>query len=76
MTLEHNHKIPFPNGKGYAPCTKDYLLLKHERDAICDTVEGESLHDLSAEEYQRWSELDNEMAQLQLRGHVGKAVWY
>lgn len=75
MTIEHNHRLPFPNGKGYTPCTKEYLLIKNERDAIYDPNEEDRfLKDLDADEYQRWSELDEALAQLQMRGHLGTSV--
>ncbi|AGC35738.1 hypothetical protein ACP46_gp53 [Rhizobium phage RHEph06] len=74
--LEHNHRVHFPNGMGYTPCTKEYRLALDEREAICDPNEGESIHDLSSEDYQRWSELDNALGLMQLDGHLGKAVRY
>lgn len=73
MTLELNHRIEFPNGKGYTPCTKEYRLLRDELDAICDP-HWESIHDLSADDYQRWSELEDLLARMRLQGHTGKAV--
>lgn len=74
--IELDHRIYFPNGKGYTPCSALYEQLRHELYAICDPNDGESIHDLSPDDYQRWSELDNELANLRLHGHVGTSVRY
>lgn len=66
--------IDFPNGRGYTPCTAEYIETKEKRDAIYVPGDGRTLDDLSPEEYQAYSELDNKLMQLQLSGHLGQSV--
>jgi len=72
--MEHTETIDFPNGNGFTPCTKEYRDVYDARCAICDLNDGESLSDLSPEEYQEWSLLDDKLASMQISGHTGKSV--
>lgn len=71
--MEHNAIIEFPNGKGYTPVTQEYLDTYEARCDICDS-DVDSIHNLSPEDYQAWSVLDNKLNELLLKGHVGTAV--
>lgn len=70
-----DHHIEFPNGKGYTPCTKEYYDLYTEKMAIYDPANG-NYDDLSPEDAQRWSEMDNKIMGMTVDGHVGKSVTY
>ena len=75
--MEHNAFIYWVNGEGYTPCTMGYRQLLSEKEAIYDPVYHEhGLDDLSPEEYQRYSEIENKLAVMQLDGHLGKSVRY
>lgn len=67
--------ISFPNGKGYTPCTEAYYAIYQEVKAIYDPS-TEYLDDLTPEEYQRWNELTDKLAQMQLEGQLGSSVRY
>ena len=73
-TREFTRNLPFPNGKGYTPCTKVYYDVYHDKMAICNPNAGESIDALSPEKYQRWSELDNDLMGMSLDGHLGTSV--
>lgn len=76
--MEHTSAIYWPNGNGETPCSAEYAATKDARDAIyvCGNDEGETLDDLSPEDYQRWNELDDKLNGLQLNGHLGKSIRY
>ena len=74
MKIELTHQIDWPNGQGHTPCSAQYMAAMEERDAIGET--SPTLDGLSPENYQRWNELDSEMLQMQVNGHVGKSVRY
>ena len=71
MTFTRN--LPFPNGKGYTPCTKEYFDLYHAKMALHNPADG-SLDALSPEDYQRWCEMDQQIMQMALDGHIGTSV--
>lgn len=75
MTIEHNDQIDWPNGQGYTPCSEEYANKLFEKNLIHKVGEG-SLDDLSPADYQRYCELDNELGNMQLNGHLGKSVRY
>ena len=74
--MPHNCRIEFPNGRGYTPCTPEYVNTYDTRNGICNPTQGGQLGDLSAEDYQEWSRLDDLLNNLQLSGHLGKSVIY
>lgn len=78
MTVEHSDFLDWPNGMGYTPCSAKYRSLFEERNGIYQpgNDDGLTMNDLSPEDYQRWNELDSELANLQIAGHTGKGVRY
>lgn len=72
--LKFTHEIPYPNGQGYTPCTAAYYAKKGEYAALRGKCEH--LNQFTPDDYQRLGELDNELAQMQLNGHLGKGVRY
>lgn len=74
--MEHVDCIDFPNGKGYTPCSQEYRDTYDARNEICDLNDGEFLKDLSPEDYEKWSRLDDKLAQLQMNGHTGKSEFF
>jgi hypothetical protein len=71
--IVHNDFLEFPNGRGFIPCSEPYRILLEIRDGICNINAGENIEDLSAEDYQRWSGLDDFLGSMHLNGHIGKA---
>jgi hypothetical protein len=74
--MEYTHRIEFPNGKGYTPCSQLYAQLVDERDGLRAMYEALPLDQWHRDDYERFSELENKLGVLQLNGHVGAAVRY
>lgn len=72
----HDHSIDWPNGRGYTPCTKAYFAKYHAKMDIYNPNNGGSIDNLSPRDYQRWCELDHEVMQMSLDGHVAPSVRY
>lgn len=77
MTMQHDGLLYWPNGLGETPCSKQYEATS---DAMCaifnPSYNDGSLDDLSPADYNRYCTLENELANLQLAGHVGKSRKY
>lgn len=75
--LRLDDALDWPNGEGFTPCTREYADKMAAREAIYDANHDEgSTEDLSPEDYQRWHELDSELCQMQMAGHIGKSERY
>lgn len=76
--IEHTAAIFWPNGMGETPCSEAYAKAKDERDAIYEAGndDGTTMDDLTPEEYQRWNELDHELGNMQINGHLGASIRY
>lgn len=69
--LVHNDSLEWPNGLGFTPCTTEYRKLFDEQMAIWDPNTSDlNLDDLSPADYNRWCQLEDQRAGLQLRGHL------
>lgn len=65
--------IEWPNGKGFTPCSAAYRAALDEQARI--KPEGVSMDSLSAEDYQRWNELDHQLMTMQASGeHLGQSI--
>lgn len=73
MAPKHTHEIPFPNGKGYTPCSAEYHTKQAEYSDLRSQCE---LNKFTPDDYERLGRLDDELALMQLRGHLGKSVRY
>lgn len=73
----HDDVIEWPNGEGFTPCTREYADKMMARDAIFDAnIDEGSTEDLCPEDYERWHQLDSELCQMQMAGHLGKSERY
>lgn len=71
-------RIPLTDGRGYVPCSSEYLAARTARDMIFrPTVQEPSADHLRGEERNRWFELNGIMDRLQWQGgHIGATVWF
>lgn len=74
--MKHDAQIDWPNGLGYTPCSREYRDTMDRRDAILDPRFGQSLEDLAPADYDHWMRLDNELNEMMMTGHLGRAVRY
>lgn len=70
--LVYDHELEWPNGEGLTTCTKEYYDLHHEAKAIHDPSEG-NMNDLSSEDYERYNEIADKIANLMVQGHIGRS---
>lgn len=73
--IEHTETIEWVNGAGYTPCTKQYRDLLDEKETIVAKYVDDdlTLDEYEPADYQRFCEIDNELGNLQLSGHLGKS---
>ena len=74
--IPHPDRIEWPNNRGYTPCSAEYFNKMEQRDKIYIPDHGRTLDELTPEEYQEWSVLDDELNTMQLFGHLGHHVRY
>lgn len=70
--VEHTDSIDWPNGEGFTPCSDEYRKLFDEKLAIFDPAGDGDLEELEPEKYNAYCRLENDLANLQASGHLGK----
>ena len=70
--IDHVEFLDWPNGLGFTPCSEQYRKLADMRDVVCDVQAGGNINDLTSEDYELYSRIDDALAGLQLAGHIGQ----
>lgn len=75
---ELTERIPLTDGRGYIPCSSEYLAARDARDAIFRPTRAQPSADhLRGDERRQWFELNGAMDRLQWQGgHLGATVWF
>lgn len=75
---ELTERILLSDGRGYIPCSSEYLAARNARDAIFrPTLAQPSVDHLRGDARKQWFELNGVMDRLQWQGgHLGATIWF